>query len=278
MEKVDDDDDNINKDVPAAPTIEESDAMHDTGLVMWPSSVMLARYLTQHPSIVCDCPGDILELGAGCGLVGLTAARMLQRHDGNNNNKMNRLNINDDIPHNSTVIMTDYNQAARDNLERNARLNNVDDYTSVAGLDFFDQMLSENDEKCENDVGGDNVCFSTTWMDMDGHSQPQVPLIVAADILAYSNDATMVANTLKVALIEGGQAFILGPEERFRFGVEGFSDACESVGLEVIESSISAMDTLHQQDMLFRDIEQTGGFKGESGYNFTMFQIVKPCK
>jgi predicted TPR repeat methyltransferase len=113
---------------------------------------------------------------------------------------------------------------------------------------------------------------------MDGRSQPQVPLIVAADILAYSNDATLVADTLQMALIEGGQAFILGPEERYRFGVAGFSDACESVGLEVIEASISAFDTVYQQDQLLRDIEQTEGFKEESGYKFTMFQIVKPCK
>jgi predicted nicotinamide N-methyase len=268
IEKDDDDD---NQEVSPVSTIEGSEAMHDTGLVMWPSSVMLARYLTQHPFIVWDCPGNILELGAGCGLVGLTVARLLQRNVDNNRNRMD---VSGDIPQTSTVIMTDYNQAARDNLKRNIRLNNVDDYTSVTGLDFFDQINVEHG----NDVGNDTVYCSSTWMDMDGHSQPQVPLIVAADILAYSNDANMVANTLQVALMEGGQAFILGPEECYRFGVEGFSDACESVGLEVSESNISAIDTFHQQDRLLRDIEQTGGFKEKSGYDFTMFQIVKPCK
>jgi hypothetical protein len=44
-------------------------------------------------------------------------------------------------------------------------------------------------------------------------------------ILAYSNDATLVADTLQVALIESGQTVILEPEERYRFGVAGFSDA-----------------------------------------------------
>jgi predicted nicotinamide N-methyase len=271
-------DHNNNRDVPAGSTCERSDTMHDTGLVMWPSSVMLARYLTEHPSVICDCPGDILELGAGCGLVGLTAARLLQRYD---DDVINRLDVHDDRSHKSTVIMTDYNHSARDNLERNARLNNLDDYTSVNGLDFFDQNLYvENSETLEDDVSDDRVdSFSTTWMDMDGNRQPQVPLILAADIIGYSNDAQMVAITLQVALIEGGQAFILGATEGFRFGVEGFSDACKSVGLEVIESNISAIDTIHQQqDMLFRDIEQTGGFKTESGYAFTMFQIVKPRK
>jgi hypothetical protein len=91
-----------NDDVTAVSTIETSDIMHDTGLVMWPSSVMLARYLTQHPSIVRDCSGDILELGAGCGLVGLTAARLLQLHDDDdNNNTNNRSDVSNNVPQNS---------------------------------------------------------------------------------------------------------------------------------------------------------------------------------
>ena len=65
--------------------------MHATGFVMWPSAVMLSRWLARNPSIVLGgrgggaaeasaaAEGDILELGAGCGLVGLTAAALLRR-------------------------------------------------------------------------------------------------------------------------------------------------------------------------------------------------------
>jgi hypothetical protein len=60
--------------------------------------------------------------------------------------------------------------------------------------------------------------------------------------------------------------------------VAGVSDACESVGFEVIEASTSAFDTVHQQDQLLRDIAQAESFKEESSYKFTMFQIVNPCK
>lgn len=270
-------DDNYNVD-PVLGIDASGDSMHDTGFVMWPSSVMLARYLMQNPSIVHDCPGNIIELGAGCGLVGLTVARMLQNQrvaageqpKEDNELEANGVNV-------STVIMTDYNPAARDNLKRNARLNKVDHVTSVVGLDFFDQAPGGNDDDYKTDIFKD----SATWMDMEGKRQPQVPLILGADIIAYSNDGEMVAHTLDAALLGGGQAFIVGPEERYRFGLEGFSDACRSVGLNVSEETIQlAADgsTQQQRDQLARDIEQTGGSKLESGCQFTMYSVIKPCK
>lgn len=44
----------------------------NTGFVMWPSAVMLAHHITKHESIILGDDtrpdGDIMELGAGCGL------------------------------------------------------------------------------------------------------------------------------------------------------------------------------------------------------------------
>mmetsp|Transcript_18288 Transcript_18288/g.52331 ORF Transcript_18288/g.52331 Transcript_18288/m.52331 type:complete len:1286 (+) Transcript_18288:79-3936(+) len=60
-------------------TSEKETDTHDVGNVMWPSSVMLARHITEHPSIVLDNKDGCLELGAGCGLVGLAAASLLKQ-------------------------------------------------------------------------------------------------------------------------------------------------------------------------------------------------------
>ncbi|KAG7336495.1 lysine methyltransferase [Nitzschia inconspicua] len=260
---------------------EGSENMHDTGFVLWPSSVMLAKYLTHHASVLYDCPGNILELGAGCGLVGLTAARLLQQRQNEVNGGMIKVDdVAIDINFQSKVIMTDYNPLARDNLERNARLNDVDKFTSVTGLDFFDQVPTEDDMKLDEGIDLDS---SPTWMDMEGHRQPQVSLILAADIIAYSNDGEMVANTLDVALAQGGKALILGPEEGHRFGLEGFADSCRRFGLEVVEeTTISAFGNRNEQqgqcDQLARDIQQMGGYNVENPYNVTMFIVTKPCK
>lgn len=265
----------------------EEDTMHNTGLILWPSSAMLARYLAHNPSILYDCQGDILELGAGCGLVGLTAARLLQIHReeeqhegtiGNKHRETDEGGIEEDAF--SSVIMTDYSPEARENLIRNARLNNVQNFSSIAGLDFFDQGPDETDGTAgENHLGTSEL---DTWMDMDGNQQPQVNLILGADLIAYSNDGALVASTLHSVLADGGQAYIMGPDARYRFGLAGFPDACRGVGLEVEEEDMCSQDNVDGSESegghFFQDIRQTGGYRIESGYDFTMFTISKPCK
>jgi hypothetical protein len=68
-------------------TLDTNQGEHETntGFVMWPAAVMLAHYLNSHPILVLSdpfspCQGNIMELGSGCGLAGLTAARMLDEH------------------------------------------------------------------------------------------------------------------------------------------------------------------------------------------------------
>jgi predicted nicotinamide N-methyase len=260
-----------------AAAADAAELMHDTGFVMWPSAVMLSRYITQHPHIIWDCDGDILELGAGCGLVGLTAAALL---------KQGRSGEDESEEAETSVIMTDYNPAARVNLHHNAILNQVDDRTSIAGLDFFDQMPTEHDG---SDGKQDEHPLSSSWVDMDGNSQPQVHLILGADIIAYSNDAEMVANTIQAALIEGGQAILMGPDANQRFGMEQFEDCCLDVGLNVAQTVIEAGQTAfasganhHNGDTdevekhgLAFELEQSGVVTG-SGYGFVMFTIEKP--
>mmetsp|Transcript_37948 Transcript_37948/g.82545 ORF Transcript_37948/g.82545 Transcript_37948/m.82545 type:complete len:444 (+) Transcript_37948:230-1561(+) len=241
-------------------TSEKETDTHDVGFVMWPSSVLLSRYIVDHPSIVLDSGvsgGDsmILELGAGCGLVGLTAATLLKQ-SGNE----------------TRVIFSDYLDQILDNLKRNIRLNNLDDSdrAAVTGLDFFDQPGND-----------DSVCDSPLcWIDMDGTKQPQVSLVLAADVICYSNDATNVANTIKAALIPGGKAIVVS--KCCRFGVEEFPDACRDAGLEIEITNIAAdggrsssgSSDDNEDQLLVHDLEQTSGYA--LGYNLVMFTINKP--
>ena len=97
----------------------------NTGFVMWPSAVMLSYHLSKNPHILRgdDTPdGDVMELGAGCGLAGLAVAQLMQNDQSNT--------IND------RVIFTDYNPAVLENLERNIELNEFDTSHQVFGLDW----------------------------------------------------------------------------------------------------------------------------------------------
>ena len=249
---------------------------HDVGFVMWPSSVTLARWITQHPALILEsaAKGGILELGAGCGLVGLTAASIikldLECHKGEEFRDDGRP---PEEP--ACIFLTDYNPTVLENLAHNIRLNDLDENsTKVVGLDFFDQP--------ELDIrNADGV--SATWVDMNGLPRSQVNLVLAADILCYSNDATLVANTLQAALLDGGHAIVVSADETKRFGVEGFPDACRNAGLQVTGITMSLAgqsgnESGAEQQQLMSDMTQTIGFTQEYNYHQIMFHIEKPIK
>ena len=212
-------------------------AQTNTGFIMWPSAVMLSHHLTQNPNIVLGnetlVRGNVLELGSGCGLAGLTAATLLE-NDGSFDK----------------VIFTDYNPSVLENLKRNVNLNDFDVDHKVFGLDWFDnqgqeqQVLSSESEGEEDDTtNASSNCrrhkkkkrsnSNNTWMDMNGTEHEQTRLIIGSDLIVCSNDADLVAGTIDKALMEGGQAIIVGADSSHRFGVSGFPDACRELGLEV---------------------------------------------
>ena len=281
----------------------------NTGFVMWPSAVMLSYWLQRHPSLVFGNnddgdkitthypKGDIMELGAGCGLAGLTAATMMQNNKSSHPGRPRYDSNSSDNDDDDRVIFTDYNPAVLLNLRDNILLNDFDVDHEVYGLDWFDQQSSNNYDDDKGDGSSEHEDQDqSTWVDMNGISHKQVRLIIGADLMVCSNDADLVATTIDCALIEGGQAIILGADEYTRFGVRGFPDACRSVGLDVtvqenvlqsfFESSFNANAAKRHNDDASRTQEQQlieelelGGYNQRSatfGHEFTMFTINKP--
>jgi hypothetical protein len=124
---------------------------------------------------------------------------------------------------------------------------------------------------------------------MDGKEHPQVHLILAADIICYSNDAELVAQTIQVALVDGGRAIVMGPDENRRFGLAFFVQACEKHGLEVNVTTLPANHASHADCIrteglnqseakdLSHDLHQTSGFVNQGyDYNFHMYTVDKP--
>lgn len=238
---------------------DQGKAETNTGFVMWPSAVMLSYHLSQNPSIVLKdtLEGDVLELGSGCGLAGLTAAALLQ--DGNRNDK---------------VIFTDYNPSVLDNLKRNIELNDFETDHEVLGLDWFDQL--DDDGEAKQDLTDTDPA---SWVDMRGQEHHQSRLILGADLLVCSNDADLVAATIDNALLQGGQAIIMGPDASKRFGVMNFADACQNLGLQVEVHEDLLM--MNGDDVHLRQQLELGGYNQRSstyGHDFTMFAIEKPLQ
>jgi len=247
---------------------------------------MLSHHISKNPSIVLgddNSPdGDVMELGAGCGLVGLTAATLLQNHtDEDNDDK---------------VIFTDYNPVVLENLQKNIDLNDFDVDHKVLGLDWFDQEEHQEQQQQQSDDGSDTTgeetttnttTTTTTWVDVEGNEHAQVRLILGADLIVCTNDADLVASTIDSALIDGGKAFILGADQYTRFGVQNFPDACRQLGLKVVvhedllETNFAIAEEVDgevQQEQLMEELE-LGGYNQRAAtmaHDFTFFHITKP--
>ena len=256
----------------------------NTGFVMWPSAVMLSHHLTQNPDIVLgssgadadgsELEGSVMEIGSGCGLAGLTAATLLE---------------NSGSP--DKVIFTDYNPSVLENLKKNVKLNDFEVEHKVLGLDWFDQQqqvaddqIKDNDEQDEDttNTANDSDENSNTWVDINGIHHDQARLIIGSDLIVCSNDAELVAATLDSALLEGGEAVIIGPDSSTRFGVKDFPNECRLLGLDVeVNENVwqSTADHVDGDEEQLKNELELGGYDQRAacaGHDFTMFTIHKP--
>jgi predicted nicotinamide N-methyase len=209
---------------------------------MWPSAVVLSLFLVTDPSLVRG--KRVIEIGAGCGLTGLVAARLQKLH----------ISHDDDINNRQTVILTDFNPIVVENLKRNASLNDLADACSATQLDFYQQSGQAKNG----------------WMDMDGHIHEAADVVLAADMICQPDDAVAAANTIHDALVPGGEAFVVCADAAHRFGVDRFASECHRAGLTVSARDVHEM---YGGELLEAGLEQTAGYV--KGMNLTMFIVGK---
>jgi predicted nicotinamide N-methyase len=214
-------------------------AQQDVGFVLWPSAVYLARWLERNQHVLAN-RSRILELGSGCGLCGLVAATLTRQYT------------------ETTTILTDFNSIVLDNLERNVKLNELQRSCYVVGLDFYEQ----------------NGCSNGTWVDTVGQQQPQVDLLLGADIICQPSDAFAAARTVFDSLRPGGECYIVCANERHRFGVQCFPEACQSMKLDLKVESIDWQREICAEKHIRDDLEKACGYI--EGMELTMYIIRKP--
>jgi len=177
-------------------------AQDDVGFVMWPSAVVLSKWIANNRERFAG--KDVIEIGAGCGLTGLAAALMTQSR---------------------SIVLTDFNDVVLQNLERNIKLNGVDHVCSAKKLDFYAQ-------------DGDSDCG---WLDGPGVRNKQVDYVIAADIICKPDDAVAAAKTCFDTLKCGGEAFIICGDSKHRYGVDIFEKECTKLGLCVSTQDVKEL-------------------------------------
>lgn len=223
---------------------------------MWPSAVVLSSWLVTEPSLLCHDDGtalSVLELGAGCGLTGLVAARLQQQLLQHKRHQPLSAVGKEYVQLPVEVTLTDFNLTVQENLIHNLAVNDMTDVCSVIGLDFYQQMGVSNN-----------------WKDMNGVLRKQVNVILAADIICQPSDAVATAKTIRDVLMPGGSAYIVCADAAHRFGVDHFAAECKGVGLEV---NIKEVREVCNGALLGMNLEQTAGYV--EGMNLTLFMIRK---
>ena len=253
-------------------TSRRQSAQKDVGFVMWPSAVVLARWIVSNPN---EFRGKrILELGSGCGLAGLVAGKIIQpdycknNHDDNNNSNDNDNNettgIESGIENYGCIILSDFNETVVKNIEGNLELNNLNEIGTAEGLDFYQQDTKGNG-----------------WTTINGVKRTDLfDIIIASDVICQPEDAFAAARSIAATLKEGGKAIMVSADSKHRFGVEKFEEACSTVGSLTISSKISVDDyfsisstaavAVNDDD---DDMEKTSGFV--QGMSLTMYTILK---
>jgi predicted nicotinamide N-methyase/predicted Fe-Mo cluster-binding NifX family protein len=222
-------------------------AQQDVGFVLWPSAVALAQWILDNPRIITDV-SSILELGAGCGLVGLVAAKLSQSNA--RSNVENSTTLDD-----RQIIITDFNPVVLDNIRHNIRLNGVQ--AVAQRLDFYEQSGTSDHWISGPSDGQIALMHNEIYQD-------QVELILAADIICQEDDAFAAANSIHDVLRSGGKAIIVCASGNHRFGVDAFEGACLGVGLDVHVSSM---------EVNLESLKLTAGYV--EGMSLKMFKIFK---
>ena len=190
-------------------------AQADVGYLMWPSAIVLARWLLSNAHLLKG--KKILEIGAGCGLVGIVASVLVKA-----DHTLDQ------------VIITDVNNTVLDNIARNINLNGVSSCASVAKLDFYQQTGKKH-------LGS---WLSGEFNNDCARDREPVDIILAADIICQPEDAVASAKTIYDALTPGGKAYVVCANEEHRFGVAKFAGECELLNLDVTSTNVKVSNSL----------------------------------
>lgn len=135
---------------------------HDlTGQIVWPASYLLATFLVENRNVLLTEGVTILELGAGTGLVGLIAAKIIQSP--------------------SKVTITDGNPIVMDLLRENIYLNFNEEKPLATNLEWGCDIPEEILKKEFNLILGSDVIF---WPD-----QIRPLFLCLQSLLNYKTDA-----------------------------------------------------------------------------------------
>ena len=149
----------------------EEETEHNVGRFVWPTAVLMLEHIISHK--ICHDASLIIELGAGCGVLGMGLAHAMSVVS----------SLSQDVP----LILTDHDEEW---LQRNVDLNK----TEIGKLPIEVTRLdwrNRNDIKVVQDM----IQQRLSSLVSDNKSEPQL-MILASDVLYNHDTHEALANTL----------------------------------------------------------------------------------
>ena len=208
-----------------------------TGLAVWPASIILARWAAVKKELIKG--KVVIELGAGCGLPGLAAARYADAR---------------------VTFITDIHDPALKNAAYNVQLNSL---KGGNNHNVFASIPEQNGIYCQErissahkgDDGGDGdgdggvvqVC-KVNWKDMASYPPERADVIIGSDLVYDVKILSILVPAVKSMLVEGGSFLYCAPDTE-RDGMSGLHVALEAVGLKCVEK-LPCPDSLYSNPLV----------------------------
>lgn len=179
-------------------------SQQDVGFALWPLALPMTRWLVAHAAALRGA--RVLEVGAGCGLVGIAAALVGGAR---------------------CVWLSDFNDRVLSNLVYNVRVNEV--CAKVARFDW-----SEPDDvppQADDAAPTDGPVFQLP-------SGAVYDVIIGSDVICSDTDAKILAGAVRARLARDGVAVFLFPPGDVRWGVDALADALTAECLVFTQSPL----------------------------------------
>ncbi|KAI7839127.1 hypothetical protein COHA_007130 [Chlorella ohadii] len=184
------------------------------GLDVWPASIALCRYLANHPEVVAG--QQVVELGAGMGLVGLLCAALGAQH----------------------VLLTDYEPQVLAHLDKNAALNGLQKRCASLRLDWRQPAASLAQQQQGNwhRIVAADVLYASAVVQ---------PLIATLRLLLHPEGVTLIGHQVRRAIVLDPATRLPRLEDSDE-PLEKFKAACAEAALQL--RVLSSRETCSNRD------------------------------
>ena len=183
-----------------------------TGLGVWPASILLSHYINTFKRDLIR-GGTIVELGAGCGLPAIAAAKLCGAR---------------------TIYLTDIHESTLRNACYNVHLNNNDGQPTAGVTSNRAQYILDEAAGTTCDLNVSRV----NWSDVKSYPPSAADVILGSDLVYDKNILSILVPAIMKMLKLGGSFLYVAPAlgNQDRAGLDALDGTLLSSGFEHVES------------------------------------------